>query len=172
MSLFALQFAKAFGARVIATTSDSDKGARLKALGADDVINYRTTPDWHRAVRDLTHGRGVEQVIDIGGSTLEQSIQATALGGQVNFVGRVAGGASSIDVTLLYNAVATVRVVFAGNRGQFIAMNRAIGVNRLKPVIDRVFPFDDVIGAFRYYDEQRPFGKVVISHSQAAATGH
>jgi NADPH:quinone reductase-like Zn-dependent oxidoreductase len=167
VSLFALQFSKAFGARVIATTSSDNKAERLKALGADHVINYRTTPDWHRAVRELTKGRGVEQVVDIGGGTLEQSIQSTALDGQVNFVGRLSAGTSTLDINLLYNAVATVRVIFAGNRAQFIAMNRAIAVNRLKPVIDRVFQFDDVPNAFRYFEGGQAFGKVVISHDGA-----
>jgi len=164
VSLFALQFAKLFGARVIATTSSDAKADRLKALGADDVINYRTTPDWHLAVRELTHGRGVDQVVDIGGGTLTQSIQSTALEGQINFIGRLSDSASTIDINMLYKAVATLRVIFAGNRAQFIAMNRAIAVNRLKPVIDRVFPFDDVLGAFRYYESGLNFGKVVISH--------
>lgn len=164
VSLFALQFARLFGARVIATTSSEKKAKRLKALGADDVINYRTTPDWHRAVREVTQGRGVDQVVDTGGSTLEQSIQAVALDGQINYVGRLSDRASTIDTNMLYHAVATIRVVFAGSRAQFIAMNRAITVNRLKPVIDRVFPFQDVVAAFRYYDAGQCFGKVVIRH--------
>jgi NADPH:quinone reductase-like Zn-dependent oxidoreductase len=112
---------------------------RLKAVGADEVINYRTTPDWHVAVRELAHGRGVDQVVEIGGGTLEQSIQSTALEGQINFIGRLADRRSTIDINKLYNAVATLRVISAGNRAQFIAMNRAITVNRLKPIIDRVF---------------------------------
>jgi NADPH:quinone reductase-like Zn-dependent oxidoreductase len=164
VSLFALQFAKLFGARVIATTSSDEKVDRLKAIGADHVINHRTTPDWHVAVRELTHGQGVDQVVEIGGGTLEQSIQSTALNGQINFVGRLSDAASKIDINLLYNSVATLRVIFAGSRAQFIAMNRAITVNRLKPIIDRVFPFDDVIGAFRYYEGGENFGKVVIAH--------
>ncbi len=102
VSLFALQIAELFGARVIATTSSDDKGKRLRALGADDVINYRTTPDWHRAVRELTQGRGADQVVDIGGGTLEQSIQSTALDGQVNYVGRLSDGAPKIDTNVLY----------------------------------------------------------------------
>jgi NADPH:quinone reductase-like Zn-dependent oxidoreductase len=163
VSLFALQFAKLFGARVIATTSSDEKASRLRAAGADDVINYRTTPAWHLAVRALTGGRGVDQVVEIGGGTLEQSIQATALNGQINFIGRLSDGASAIDINMLYNSVATLRVIFAGNRAQFVAMNRAIAVNRLKPIIDRVFPFDQVVEAFRYYEKTRPFGKVVIS---------
>jgi NADPH:quinone reductase-like Zn-dependent oxidoreductase len=164
VSLFALQFSKLFGARVIATTSSDEKAKSLRAAGADDVINYLKTPAWHVAVREMTAGRGVDQVVEIGGGTLEQSIQSTALNGQINFIGRLSENASKIDINLLYNSVATLRVIFAGNRAQFIAMNRAIAVNRLKPIIDRVFPFDQVVEAFRYYEKNRPFGKVVISH--------
>jgi NADPH:quinone reductase-like Zn-dependent oxidoreductase len=165
VSLFALQFARLFGARVIATTSTDEKAHRLKALGADDVVNYRTTPDWHLAVRELTGGRGVDQVVDVGGGTLEKSIQSTALEGQVSFVGRLSDQATAIDTGTLYMSVATVRVVFAGSRAQFVAMNRAIAVNRLRPVIDRVFPFEDVVRAFEYYEAGKAFGKVVISHT-------
>jgi NADPH:quinone reductase-like Zn-dependent oxidoreductase len=165
VSLFALQFAKLFGARVIATTSSEEKERRLKELGADDVVNYRTTPDWHLAVRDLTGGRGVDQVVEIGGGgTLERSIKSTALEGQIAFVGRLDTTASAIDADVLYRSVATIRVIFAGSRAQFIAMNRAIAVNRMRPVIDRAFPFDDVPAAFRYFEEAQPFGKVVIRH--------
>jgi Zinc-binding dehydrogenase len=96
------------------------------------------------------------------------TIQSIALNGQINFVGRLADGASKIDTSILYNSVATLRVVFAGNRAHFIAMNRAIAVNDLRPIINRVFRFSEVIEAFRYYEESRPFGKVVISHLRAA----
>jgi NADPH:quinone reductase-like Zn-dependent oxidoreductase len=149
VSLFALQFAKLFGARVIATTSSDEKASRLNAARADAVINYREIPAWHQTVRDLTGGRGVDQVVEIGGGTLEQSIQSTALNGQINFIGRLSDATSKIDINLLYNSVATLRII-AGNRAQFIAMNRAIAVNRLKPIIDRVFPFEEVVEAFRY----------------------
>jgi NADPH:quinone reductase-like Zn-dependent oxidoreductase len=164
VSLFALQFAKLFGARVIATTSSDEKARRLRELGADDVVNYRTTPDWHLAVRELTGGRGVDQVIEIGGGTLEKSIRATAIEGQINFIGRLDTTSCALDPTVLYGVVATLRVVAAGNRAQFIAMNRAIATNRLRPVIDRVFGFLEVPDAFRYFEGTRPFGKVVISH--------
>jgi NADPH:quinone reductase-like Zn-dependent oxidoreductase len=165
VSLFALQFAKLFGARVIATTSSDEKANRLKAVGANDVINYVTTPDWHVAVRDLTNGRGVDQVVDTGGGTLEQSIKSVALDGLVNFIGRLSDQATAIDLNILYGAAATVRVVFAGNRAHFTAMNRAIAVNRLRPIIDRVFQFDDALSAFRYYETGKAFGKIVISHA-------
>jgi NADPH:quinone reductase-like Zn-dependent oxidoreductase len=113
--------------------------AKFKALAP------KTIP----AVRELTSGRGVDQVVEIGGGTLEQSLKSTALSGQVNFIGRLSGATSKIDINLLYNSVATLRVIFAGNRAQFIAMNRVIAVNRLKPIIDRVFPFEQVVEAFR-----------------------
>jgi NADPH:quinone reductase-like Zn-dependent oxidoreductase len=165
VSLFAMQFAKLFGARVIAITSSEEKARRLKDAGADEVINYRAFPDWHLAVRERTNGRGVDQVVDIGGGTLERSIRSVALDGLVNFIGRLSAESSTIDMNTLYSAAATVRVVFAGNRAHFAAMNRAITVNRLRPIIDHVFPFDDVLGAFRYYEAQRMFGKIVISQS-------
>jgi NADPH:quinone reductase-like Zn-dependent oxidoreductase len=157
VSIFALQFARLFGASVIATTSSDEKTNRLKAAGADAVINYRKTLDWHLAVRDLTGGRGVDQVVEIGGGTLEQSIQSAALNGQINFIGRLSEAAAKIDINLLFSSVATLRVIFAGNRAQFIAMNRAL-------IIDRVFPFKDVVEAFRYYEVAKPVGKVIISH--------
>jgi NADPH:quinone reductase-like Zn-dependent oxidoreductase len=117
-------------------------------------------------VRELTGGRGVDQVVDTGGGTLEQSIQSTTLEGQVNFVGRSSGRATAINVDTLYTSVATVRVVFAGSRAH-IRGDEPGGrspLNRLQPVIDRVFPFDDVSGAFEYYETGQSFGKVVISH--------
>jgi len=164
VSLFALQFAKLIGARVIATTSSDEKAKRLASLGADRVINYRTTPDWHLEVRELTGGRGVDQVIDTGGGTLEKSIKSTAWEGEVEFVGMLDRTASALDIRALYTAIARLRVVAAGNRAQFIAMNRAISVAKLKPVIDRVFAFDELPAAFRYYESNQPLGKVVIRH--------
>jgi len=163
VSLFALQLAKLSGARVIATTSTPEKARQLEQLGADAVVNTRATPDWHLAVRDLTGGRGVDQVIETAGGTLERSIQSTAIEGLVNFIGRL-DRRSTLDVGVLYNSIATIRVVPAGNRAQFIAMNRAIAAGRMKPVIHRVFPFDEAPAAFRYYEANRPFGKVVIRH--------
>jgi NADPH:quinone reductase-like Zn-dependent oxidoreductase len=163
VSMFALQFAKAFGARVIATTSSAEKADKLRALGADEVINYTTTPDWQIAVRALTGGRGVDQVIEVGGGTLEKSIRSVAIEGQVAFVGRLAG-AATIDINVLFNAIATLRVVAAGHHAHFVAMNAAITANALRPVIDKVFSFDEVAEAFRYFDAGKYFGKIVISH--------
>jgi len=166
VSLFALQFAKLFGARVIATTSSEEKAQRLKALGADSVINYRRTPDWHGAVRELTGGRGVDCVVEVGGAgTLEKSIKSIAASGQISLVGGLAKDASTIDINVPRSNVFTLRYIAVGSRAQFIAMNRAISVNRLKPVIDRVFPFEDARAAYHYYEDGQYFGKVIISQS-------
>ena len=165
VSLFALSFAKSLGMRVIATTSNEEKAARLRALGADEVINYRAIPDWHSAARKLTGGRGVDHVIEVGGpGTMENSFKSAAVQGQVSWVGGLATGDPMISLNVLRTAFANLRFVAVGSRNQFIAMNRAIAVNRLKPVIDRVFSFGEAVDAFRYYEAGQNFGKVVIKH--------
>ena len=171
VSLCALQFAKLFGARVIATTSSKEKAERLKALGADFVVDYRTTPAWHVAVRELTGGRGVDQVVEVGGpGTIEQSIKSTRFSGEIALIGALARDASTSEIPALgvlrtaIAGVVTLRSIAAGSRAQFLAMNRAIAVNGLKPVIDRVFPFEDAQAAYRYYEDGQHFGKVIISH--------
>lgn len=165
VSLFALQFARLFGARVIATTSSDDKRDRLKALGAEEVLNYRTNPDWHLAVREWTGGRGVDQVIEVGGAgTLEKSLKAAAFSAQVNLVGWLASDVSSVDMGAIAATVVTMRRIAVGSRAQLMAMLRAVSASRLKPLIDRVFAFDDAVAAFRYYESGKSFGKVVIRH--------
>ena len=164
VSLFALGFAKLFGARVIATTSSDEKAERLRRLGADDVINYRSIPEWHVRVRELTDGRGVDHVIDVGGGgTLARSLMSTAVEGQVAAVGWLANEASSIDIKAIAGSIATLRRIAVGSRAQFIAMNRAIAVSGMHPAIDSVFPFADAVSAFRYYEAGKSFGKVVIA---------
>jgi len=164
VSLFAIQFAKLMGARVIATTSSAEKAQRLKALGADEVINYRTTPDWHRAVRELTNGRGVDQIVEVTGGELEQSIKSIAIEGQINFVGRLETSAQTININQLFLSCASIRVLAVGSRAQFIAMNKAIEVSKLHPVIDKVFAFTQAREAFSYLQAGNYFGKIVISH--------
>lgn len=163
VSLFALQFAKMFGAYVVATTSTDEKAARLRSLGADHVVDYRSSPDWPAEVRRATGGRGADHVVEVGGpATLEQSFRATAVGGEVAWVGSLAQGSPAVDVTALFNAAASLRAVAAGSRAQLVAMTRAIPVHRARPVIDRVFPFDEVPAALAYYAAGKAFGKVVI----------
>jgi NADPH:quinone reductase-like Zn-dependent oxidoreductase len=164
VSLFALQLAKLFGARVIATTSSADKAERLKALGADEVINYATAPDWHVAVRALTGGRGADVVVEVGGAgTLEKSLKATAAEGQISVVGSLSKGISTIDVGAISATVVKMHRIAVGSRAQFNSMNRAVAMHRLRPVIDRVFPFREAVEAFRYYEAGSYFGKIVIS---------
>lgn len=163
VSLFALQFARAFGARVIVVTSTREKTELLRQAGANDVVFARDGAQWSQEVRELTSGRGVDQVIEVIGQTLEPSIKATALDGQVNFIGRMAG-LGALDSAALYAAVVTVRVVFAGSRRHFQELNSAMEVNALRPILDRSFPFQDAPAAFRYFEAGKGFGKVLIEH--------
>ncbi|MFI6596420.1 NAD(P)-dependent alcohol dehydrogenase [Nonomuraea sp. NPDC050536] len=164
VSLFALQFAKARGARVIATTSGPAKAERLLKLGADEVVDYRATPDWAAEVRRLTGGLGAHRVVDVAGQ-VDQSLKAMRPAGQVALVGFVSETAAPIDARLLFASGATVRAIAVGSRAQFLEMNQTIAANLLRPVIDRVFPFDEAPDAYRYYASGQPFGKVVISHA-------
>lgn len=161
VSLFALQFAKMLGAKVIATTSDDARGARLRALGADHVVNYRTQPEWGDPVRKLTEGVGVDRVIEVAGGTLAQSLRATRLGGHVALVG-TRGGRAQVDVAALFAAGVTVQPIAVGNRMQLEAMTQAVERHRLQPVIDRIFSFGQAPEAFAHYLSGANFGKVVI----------
>lgn len=170
VSLFAVQFAELLGARVTASTGRVDKEQRLRDLGADEVVNYRDIPDWHTAVRELTGGRGVDRVVDTAG-TLEQSLKSLAVDGHVAFVGSVSGDLRPIEPRLLFSVAATVRALAVGSRAQFTRMNEVISPHRLRPVVDRVFPFDEAVAAYRYYESAAPFGKVVITIGQPTGVG-
>ena len=163
VSLFALQFAKLHGARVIVTSSSDAKLARAQALGADATINYRTTPDWDQAVVRLTGQAGVEQIVEVGGAdTFPKSLRALALGGTISVIGGVSGFGSQVPLTDILGKSALLRGIYVGNRDMFEAMNRAITRHELKPVVDRVFPFADAPAAYRYQESGAHFGKVVI----------
>lgn len=161
VAIFALQFARLFGARVVSITSTEAKARRLRELGADEVVNYITIPDWERAVRERTGGRGADHVIETGSiDTLSRSVSCTAEGGVVTFVAALGDG--SFDPRCLFNPV-LIRRTYVGSRAGFEAMNRAISVHRLQPVVDRVFPFSEAKEAYRYFADRRHVGKVVIS---------
>jgi NADPH:quinone reductase-like Zn-dependent oxidoreductase len=162
VSLFAAQFALLTGARVISTTGGDAKIARLRALGVQEVINYRTTPDWDARVRELTGGRGADLVIEVGGpGSIAKSIAAIRHGGHVSVIGNLAGKAL-IDPGALFAKRASMCGLQVGSRDMFEAMNRAIEVSRLEPVIDRVFDVSDARAAYEYLASGKHFGKVVI----------
>jgi NADPH:quinone reductase-like Zn-dependent oxidoreductase len=161
VSLFAIQFAKIFGAKVIATTSDDGKSDHLRALGADHIVNYRALADWGGEVRKLTEGFGVDRVIEVAGGTLAQSLRATRLGGHVSLVG-TRGGAASVDVGAIFGSGATIHPIAIGSRTQLEAMTHAVEEHRMHPVIDRTFTFEQTPQAFAHYLSGTNFGKVVI----------
>jgi NADPH:quinone reductase-like Zn-dependent oxidoreductase len=164
VSVFALQFAKHIGARVIATSSNAKKLERLKSLGADDVINYSLVPDWDKEVLRLTDGHGVDRVIEIGGAgTLARSMRSTAISGRIIVIG-VLAGQKDIDPSIILGRRLTVQAISTGSREMFESMNRALARWQLHPVIDRVFPFDAARDAYRYLADAGHFGKVVIAH--------
>ena len=163
MSLFALQFAKLAGARVIALSSSDDKLARARQLGADIGINYRTTPDWNVPVREATQGKGVEIIVETAGATLDKSLASLAFGGFIGVVGFVAGYKAEIPIRALLGPMIRVQGIAVGSRARFEAMNRAIAQHKLKPVVDSTFPLEKAADAFRHMEQGRHFGKVVVS---------
>jgi NADPH:quinone reductase-like Zn-dependent oxidoreductase len=164
VSLFALQFAKLAGAEVILTSSADEKLARGRALGADHLINYRTTPEWGKAARALTGGQGVDHVVEVGGAgTLNNSIRAVRVGGTLSMIGVLAGPAKELALPLVVMQYLRLQGVTVGSREGFEAMLRAMSQHKLKPVIDRVFPFEEAKSAFEHLRSGAHFGKVVIS---------
>jgi NADPH:quinone reductase-like Zn-dependent oxidoreductase len=166
VSIFALQFARLLGAQVIATTSSAAKAERLKALGAAAVINYVETPDWHEKVVELTDGRGADCVVEIGGpGTLTNSIKALAVGGHISLIGSsLSRSGIMLDPMLLGGRGMTLGSISVGSRADFEAMNRAIALHQLQPLVDHVFPVDEASDAYRYFESRAHFGKVVLSH--------
>ncbi len=164
VSIFALQFAKMHGARVIITSSSDEKLARAKALGADETINYRSTPDWEKEVFRLTAEVGVDQVVEVGGAgTFVKSLRSVRPGGQVHLVGGVSGFTADVPLTEIIRKLVIVRGIYVGSRAMFEAMNRAITLHHTKPVVDRVFAFADVPAAYQYQQSGKHFGKIVIT---------
>lgn len=163
VSIFALQFAKAMGARVIATSSSDEKLARLKAMGADHLINYKENPAWGAATLGLTGGKGVDHVVEIGGSgTLDQSMIATRIGGHIALIGVLAGFAGPVTTAILMARQIRVQGLTVGSRQQQLDMIDAINVNGIKPVIDRHFPLAQLADAFRHQASGSHFGKIVV----------
>ena len=163
VSLFALQFARMHGARVIITSGSDEKLARARALGADETINYRATPDWEKEVYRLTGKAGVDHVVEVGGTgTFAKSLRALAPGGQVHLIGGVSGFTSDVPLLDIIGKMAVVRGVYVGSVEMFEAMNRAVARHGVKPVVDRVFAFAEARAAYAYQHSGAHFGKVTI----------
>jgi NADPH:quinone reductase-like Zn-dependent oxidoreductase len=152
------------GARTIITSSSDEKLARAVALGADDTINYRTTPDWEKSVLELTGGLGADHVLEVGGAgTFAKSLRATRVGGHVALIGVLAGVATELRVTDILMKSLRINGIYVGSREMFESLNRAVTQHQLKPVIDQVFPFAGARSSYEYLQSGRHFGKVVIA---------
>ncbi|MQT85400.1 zinc-binding dehydrogenase [Pseudomonas sp. FSL R10-2964] len=166
VSIFALQFAKMAGATVIATSSSDEKLERLKALGADHVINYRKDTHWGETALALTGGRGVDHIIEVGGpATLEQSMIAIRVGGHISIIGilsGVSGVSGAMNFVPMLVKQARLQGVLVGSRSQQQDMIRAINANGMRPVIDRHFPLTDIVEAFKYQETNQHFGKIIL----------
>lgn len=162
VSIFALQFAKMAGARVIMTSSSDVKMERLRTMGADAVINYKTMPDWDKPVRQLTNGVGVDHVVEVGGAgTLPLSSKAVRRGGHIALIG-VLAGRGEFDPRLMMLKQARLQGIYVGSREMFEEMNRAIALACLRPVIDRVFEFGELQEALSYLASGAHFGKICV----------
>lgn len=163
VSLFALQFAHMAGARVILISSSDEKLERARRLGANEVINYQHTPDWDKEVLKLTDGRGVDYVVEVGGAgTLARSINAVRVGGQISLIGILSGLSTEISIPPILMKQIRVQGIHVGSRSAFEQMNAAITLHKLKPVVDRVFPFEAALDSFRYLEKGDHVGKICI----------
>jgi NADPH:quinone reductase-like Zn-dependent oxidoreductase len=163
VSTHAMQFARAAGATVIITSSSDEKLERARKLGASAGINYKTHPDWHKGVAALTAGRGVDHVIEVGGiGTLAKSYESIGFGGKIALIGFLGGPAGEQNPYGIMMKGGSLHGIGVGSTAMFEDMNRAIEVNRIKPVVDKVFPFEDAPEAFRQMGAGNFFGKVVI----------
>ena len=164
VSIFALQMAKAMGVRAIVTSSSDDKLERARALGADDTVNSRTTPEWHKAARDLTGGRGVDHVVEVGGAgTMERSLKSVRIGGRISVIGVLSGGGAA-ELSIIHMLMGHVRLqgITVASRDDHEAMGRFLELTGLKPVIDRSFAFEELPQALAHMASGSHFGKIVV----------
>lgn len=163
VSVFGLQLAAAAGARPIITSSSEDKLARARELGAFGTVNYRTNPEWQDEVRALTDGAGVTHVLEVGGQdTLEKALRTLGYGGHIAMIGALSGSAGSMPTSSFVGLGVRVTGIYVGSRADFETMNAFISEHRIRPVIDRVFPFEEAAAAYDLMESQQHLGKIVI----------
>jgi NADPH:quinone reductase-like Zn-dependent oxidoreductase len=164
VSIFAVQLGKAAGATIIGTSSSDQKLERLKEMGVTEGINYKTVPDWDKKVRELTGGKGVDRVIEVGGAgTLVKSLKAVRVGGHISLIGVLTGQTGEINPLPAIMKSVRIQGIFVGSRDMFEAMLRAVTAHQIRPVIDKVFPFSEAKEALHYMSSGAHFGKVVVS---------
>lgn len=164
VSIFALQLARVLGARVIVTSSKDEKLERARELGAWRTVNYRDVPEWGRRVKELTDGRGVDHVIEVGGAgTLPRSVQAVRPGGEISLIGVLSGTIEDLDVRPILMQGVRIQGVLVGSRAHFEGLNRALDSHAIHPVVDRVFRFEEAREAFEHLAAGRHFGKVCVN---------
>ncbi len=165
VALFAVQFAKLLGAHVTVITSSEDRMVRVQQLGADAVINYCVVPEWAKATRDITLGRGYDLIVELGGEkTLPQSLRCIRPGGTIAMIGILSGGSVAMSLGLIITRQVRLQGVTVGHRDGFEAMIRSIEQHKVRPIIDRVFGFEELKEAMVYLRSGRQFGKVCIAH--------
>lgn len=166
VSLFALQFAKVAGAKVLLISGSDEKLEKARRLGADALLNYRQSPDWDRWVFEQTDRIGADSIIEVGGAeTLARSLRAIRVGGQVHMIGVLSGKGGEFPTTLVLHKQVRMQGIFVGSREMLVAMLRAMELHQIQPVIDREFSFQEAIQAYRYLESANHFGKVVIQVS-------
>jgi NADPH:quinone reductase-like Zn-dependent oxidoreductase len=165
VALFAVTFAKLLGAHVTVITSSDERMERIGKLGADATINYRAVPEWAKATADITGGRGYDVIVELGGEkTLPQSLRCIRPGGTVAMIGVLSGGTMSTALGLIVTRQVRLQGVTVGHRDGFEAMLRAIDQHKIRPIVDRVFAFDELKAALAYLKSGAQFGKVCIAH--------
>jgi NADPH:quinone reductase-like Zn-dependent oxidoreductase len=165
VALFAIQFAKLLGAHVTVISSSDAKLARARALGADAGINYTTTPEWSKASREITAGRGFDHIVELGGEkTLPQSLRAIRPGGTLSMIGVLSGSNLAAPLGLVVTRQVRLQGITVGHRDGFEAMMRAIDQHKLRPVVDRVFDFADLKEAMAHLKSGAHYGKICIRH--------
>ena len=165
VALFAVQFAKLLGAHVTVITSSEARMARVRQLGADAVLNYCAVPEWAKATRDITLGRGYDLIVELGGEkTLPQSLRCIRPGGTIAMIGVLSGGAMATSLGLIITRQVRLQGVTVGHRDGFEAMIRSIELHKVRPIVDRVFDFDELKEAMAYLKSGAQFGKVCIAH--------
>ena len=163
VSIFGLQFAHAAGYRTVITSSSDEKLARAKTFGADHLVNYKTTPEWSKPVREATHGRGADFVMDVGGAgTLDESLKSIRLGGHIAVIGVLSGFSQPLQIGMMLATNARLQGVSVGSRDMFESMCRAIELRRISPEVDKVYPWTEARAAFAAMQAGEHFGKIVL----------